>query len=186
MKSLVSPMSHVTAPSANIPKFYVDVGSLEDFVVWYFSKPRIENEAKLKHVVVCVDEVRQLMNGTHNSVVLEVASALGKLAFGLEKQAVTCTVIVPALTDDTFSTVTGRPVHKIFLPLPCDAARGFIGGNLLPNASDHEKAMIAACAGTHLRSIVVACNYIAMKGCNRTSEGLQWSYARESALTSTR
>ena len=140
------------------------IGPLEDFVVWYFSKPRIENEAKPKHVVVCVDEVCRLMNGTDNSVVQAVTWALEELAFGLEKRAVTCTVIVSALTDDAFATVTGRPVHKIFLPLPCDAARDFIVGNLLPRASDHEKAMIAACAGTHLRSIVVACNCIAMKG----------------------
>ena len=52
------------------------VGPLKDFVVWYFSKPRIENVAKPKHVVVCVDEVRRLMNGTDNSVVLLVTSAL--------------------------------------------------------------------------------------------------------------
>ena len=91
-------------------------------MVWYFSKPRIENEAKLKHVVVCVDEVRRLMNGTDNSAVQEVTWALGKLAFALEKRAEPkCTVIVSALTDDAFATVTGGPVHKIFLPLPCDA-----------------------------------------------------------------
>ena len=63
------------------------IGPLDDFVVWYFSKPRIENEAKPKHVVVCVDEVRRLMNGTDNSVVQVVTSALGKLAFALEKRA---------------------------------------------------------------------------------------------------
>ena len=131
---------------------------LLDFVVSYIVKQEKSHNARAAHVVIAVDEIRKLM-ATSNVPVLQTTSTLGLLASKLEGTGVKCTVIVSALTESSFVTMSDRRIVKVLLPQPSDEARDFIVKQLLGKRkpTEPQMAMLVAACGTHFRSIVAGC-----------------------------
>ena len=103
-------------------------------------------------------EIRKLM-AISNVPVLQTTSTLGLLASKLEGNGVKCTVIVSALTERTFVTISDRLIVKVLLPQPSDEARDFIVKQLFGKRkpTEQQMAMLVAACGTHFRSIVIGC-----------------------------
>ena len=87
---------------------------LIDFVASYIVDKEKGQNARAAHVVIAVDEIRKLVF-TSNAPVLETISTFGLLASKLEGNGVKCTVIVSALTESTFATMSDRLIGKVCL-----------------------------------------------------------------------
>ena len=131
---------------------------LLDFVASYIAEKEKGPNARAAHVVIAVDEIHKLM-GTSNVPVLQTIATLGLLASMLEWSGVKCTVIVSALTESTFVTMSDRHIGKVCLPQPSDEVRDFVAKELFGERKPTERqmAMLAAACGTHFRSIVAGC-----------------------------
>ena len=131
---------------------------LLDFVASYVAEKEKGQNARAAHVVIAVDEIHKLM-GTSNMPVLQTIATLGLLASMLEWSGVKCTIIVSALTESTFVTMSDRHIGKVCLPQPSDEVRDFVAKELFGERKPTERqmAMLAAACGTHFRSIVAGC-----------------------------
>jgi hypothetical protein len=115
-----------------------------------------------QHVYIGVDEIRKLMKSeSDNTTVQTMTSQLGILAVELQSVGVKCSILVSALTEATFKTITDRDVQLVFMTPPDESTREDVVKELLPGATEQQNCMLAAAAGTHFRSMVVGC--LAMK-----------------------
>jgi hypothetical protein len=115
-----------------------------------------------KHVYIGVDEIRKLIKtNSDTEAVHTMTSQLGNLAVDLQSAGVKCSILVSALTEATFKTISDRVVEFVPMTPPDESAREAVVKELLPGASEQQKCMLAAAAGTHFRSLVVGC--LAMK-----------------------
>ena len=136
----------------------LDENWLLDFVVSYIIEKEKGQNARAAHVVIAVDEIRKLM-AISNVPVLQTTSMLGLLASKLEGNGVKCTVIVSALTESAFVTMSDRLIVKVRLPQPSDDVRDFIVKEVFEKRkpTEQQMAMLVAACGTHFRSIVFGC-----------------------------
>ena len=144
----------------------LDENWLLDFVVSYIIvKQEKSHKTRAAHVVIAVDEISKLL-GPSNVPVFQTTSTLGLLASKLEGNGVKCTVIVSALTERTFVTISDRLIVKLRLPQPSDEARDFIVKQLFGKRkpTEQQMAMLVAACGTHFRSIVVGCQALLRDG----------------------
>ena len=125
----------------------LDVPRLLDFVVSYIVEKEKGQNARAAHVVIAVDEIRKLVF-TSNAPVLQSIWTLGLLASKLEGNGVKCTVIVSALTEGTFATISDRLIGKVCLPQPSDEARDFIVKELF--GSENQRSNRWRCLQQHV------------------------------------
>lgn len=112
-----------------------------------------------ERLCICVDELRKIAT-TENNVEL-LLSMLGNLAKKLlhGEPSIQCSVIVTALTESTVLTISGRKVELMSLPPVDDSAIDHIIKLVLGVEASAVKDIVwkvAASAGNHMRSIVVA------------------------------
>ena len=161
--------------SMEVPNIACDV-----FLSEHSDTLKVINEAKL-HVLVCrhfmhenvrhlaigVDEIRSLVRDspTHGAIPA-TTSRLGYIAKILEKNNITCTIVVTSLTEGTFKSESTTPIVELQLPPVSEDAIDFIIPLLLPEdkRTKQNRALIKAASGTHFRSAVVAIQQIAANG----------------------
>jgi hypothetical protein len=114
-------------------------------------------------VFIGVDEVRKLLDKDSDRTgdcIKLITSTLGQLAHGLREAGVAC--VFSALTASTFSTLSERSVYPLDYVAADSSAKEAVLKELFPQElpSAWTIAMIEACAGTHFRSLVVACTFL--------------------------
>ena len=108
-----------------------------------------------------VDEIRKLLisDADTSRAIVSVTSTLGGLARELRKEGVACTCVVSALTANTFRATSDRPVYGLSYVPAKRAATSAVLQEIFKKETPSVwvTAMVEACAGTHFRSLVVAC-----------------------------
>ena len=114
-----------------------------------------------KNYFIGIDEIRLIcLDVKQASRIQPITTQIGHLVVALQERGITATVIISALTNETFRTVSNRPILEVFLPQPNKSSHEFVRDQLLPTANDKQKAVLEALCGFHFRSIAVACELL--------------------------
>eukprot|EP00971_Amphidinium_carterae_P313882 6238303-Amphidinium_carterae.2 len=123
----------------------LDKGMLFEFVV---------SQINTSHVLIGVDECAMLEDPR---VTKGIASTLGELALLLKTRGKSCLVIMTALKEGLFTSISERAVWPIAPDPPSSEAQDSIIDGVLDNPTDTRKAMVKVWGGFHMRSLVTAC-----------------------------